>query len=110
MTRTQPAPARTQAGRTCPICGTALPAPKPTGRPATYCGPRCKRMAEFELRRLQSRLERLEDSRAYWRRVVAGDRSDFFGSAQGAREGLKRTEADIAEATARLAEVIDATS
>jgi hypothetical protein len=31
-----------------------------TGRPPTYCSPACRRAAEFELRRLQRRIERLE--------------------------------------------------
>jgi hypothetical protein len=44
---------------TCIRC--AAPVTKPaTGRPPTYCSTTCRRAAEFELRRCERRLERLE--------------------------------------------------
>jgi hypothetical protein len=39
----------------CAMCGKALVQP-PTGRPRRYCGPVCRRAAEYELRRVQSLL------------------------------------------------------
>lgn len=43
-------------------CGRPRTAPK-TGRPPTYCGDGCRRAAEYELRRIQRHLERLEAER-----------------------------------------------
>jgi hypothetical protein len=40
-------------------CGTPLSKP-PTGRPPSYCSRTCRRAAEFEIRRCERRLERLE--------------------------------------------------
>jgi hypothetical protein len=47
-------------GETCVKCGVILP-PKGVGRPPRYCSTACRRTAEYELRRLQRHLERLED-------------------------------------------------
>jgi hypothetical protein len=52
----------------CPICGNDLP-PQDTsngGRPRIYCGTPCRRAAEFELRRLRTLLERVEESISFW--------------------------------------------
>ncbi len=47
--------------RRCAQCGGVLPAPHASGgRPPTYCNPACRRAAEYELRRIQSTLTRLE--------------------------------------------------
>ena len=45
---------------TCPSCGKELPPPAETGRPRVYCGEPCKRMAGYELTRLNRHLEKLE--------------------------------------------------
>lgn len=47
---------------TCPRCGAALPPAAPTGRPRVYCGPVCRRDAEYALRRLQGHLTTAERS------------------------------------------------
>ena len=47
---------------TCPSCGNGLPPPATTGRPRTYCGEPCKRMAAYEITRINRRLEKLEDN------------------------------------------------
>ncbi len=45
----------------CPICATQLPdLPRP-GRPSTFCGPACRRIAEADLRRCESKLAGVED-------------------------------------------------
>lgn len=44
----------------CGECGGDLPAPAATGRPATYCGPVCRRAAEYGIRRAQILLTRAE--------------------------------------------------
>ena len=51
-----------QATKThCP-CGQPLEEKSGAGRPATYCSTSCRRAAEFEIRRLDKLLARLEDS------------------------------------------------
>ncbi len=42
-------------------CGKSLEQPAGAGRPPTYCGTACRRAAEFEIRRLDKLLARLED-------------------------------------------------
>lgn len=44
----------------CVKCGADLPDPgEKGGRPARYCGETCRRAAEFEIRRIQTELQRL---------------------------------------------------
>jgi len=45
---------------TCLRCGTALGDGPPTGRPPRYCGDLCKRLTEYEVRRLDRRLSGYE--------------------------------------------------
>jgi hypothetical protein len=45
---------------TCPKCGGDVGRTGARGPVGTYCGPWCRRAAEFELRRMQRRLERAE--------------------------------------------------
>ena len=40
----------------CLKCGTPLPERVGTGRPSLYCGATCRRLAEFEIRRVDRRL------------------------------------------------------
>lgn len=61
----------TEAPRRCLKC----PAPVPQagrGRPRDYCSTGCKRAAEFEVRRITRRLERLEDDRSELRLNLDG--------------------------------------
>jgi hypothetical protein len=44
--------------RKCPKCGGPVPHSSGPGRPSVYCGVPCRRVAEHELRRLQSLLRR----------------------------------------------------
>lgn len=44
----------------CRQCGSDLDQRMAPGRPRTYCSSRCKRLTEYEVRRLQRRLEALE--------------------------------------------------
>lgn len=51
------------AGLTCAKCKAAIePRPGP-GRPPTYCSDACKRLIEFELRRIDRRLAKYESDR-----------------------------------------------
>jgi hypothetical protein len=47
------------AGKFCSKCRTPL-RPRAAGRPPSYCSTGCRRAAEYELRRIQRHLERLE--------------------------------------------------
>ena len=44
----------------CQTCGTEIEKPA-TGRPKRYCSTACRRVAEFEIRRLNKRIGRLEE-------------------------------------------------
>ena len=44
----------------CLKCGSAIDGLATTGRPKSYCSIACRRSAELEVRRLNSRLEKLE--------------------------------------------------
>lgn len=46
--------------RACLKCGATLAPAEGPGRPSTYCGEACRRLAEFELRRLDRRLAKYE--------------------------------------------------
>ena len=50
------------AGKLCLKCRTPL-TPTAAGRPPSYCSTGCRRAAEYELRRIQRHLERLEGRR-----------------------------------------------
>ncbi len=57
---------------TCPIDGVPLVRP-PTGRPPTFCGVACRRVAEHELRRLDRRLAGLEEERDRVEMTIASE-------------------------------------
>lgn len=86
----------------CVKCGAELSAP-PTGRPPTYCSTGCRRATEYELRRLQRRLERLEEDLG-WLRPLRPDVFTIYGKAGPA---VAQVTADIAEAEARMRELLD---
>ena len=78
----------------CLICGAAL-APSTSGPDPTYCGMACRRASEYERRRVQRRLERLE---------LMASNMRLWDSPQGQRE---RVEAEITRATGRLLELLN---
>lgn len=50
----------------CAKCGATLRAKAGPGRPRRFCSPVCKRAADYELRRVQRALERIESrTRSY---------------------------------------------
>lgn len=91
------------ADNTCRVCGT-ITKPKPRGRPQTYCGEACRRIAEFEIRRIQARLARLEDEGERCRRDRMG-LTDQFGAQP--EEQILDIERETAIANARLRELVD---
>jgi len=46
--------------RTCPQCSRPITSSSGPGRPKIYCGPGCRRAAEFEIKRTNDRLAGLE--------------------------------------------------
>ena len=87
----------------CVKCGAALPPGKAAGRPRRYCSTACRRLAEYEVSRLQGRLSRLEDEFLREKHNRSGLK-DFSGRDAAAR--MVDLRADIAEAEARLRELI----
>ena len=75
------------AGKLCLKCRAPL-TPTAAGRPPSYCSTGCRRAAEYELRRIQRHLERLEAQRE----------SPFF---------VKDTERAIAALEARLRTLLE---
>ena len=67
------------------------------GRPRAYCSSRCKRLTEYEIRRLQRRLVTLEDQAAQLR----ARQSPWDGTR------LEILDRQIKEATNRLGDLVD---
>ena len=89
--------------RACLKCGCKLQA-KGAGRPATYCSVACRRAAEFEIRRVQDRLVRLEDELEQLRRDRSGLPHMIHGTPEERLAGL---EAEIERQEARLRALLD---
>ena len=87
----------------CVKCGNVLPPPSAVGRPAKYCSTACRRLAEYEVSRLQSRLSRLEDELLREKRNNSG-LQDWCGRDAAAR--MVDLRADIEDTEARLRELI----
>jgi hypothetical protein len=66
------------------------PIPEPRRADSRYCSEACKLAAEYERRRLQRRLERLEDAAVQWRAWPDSERQ------------LAHVQAEIVQAEARL--------
>jgi hypothetical protein len=78
----------------CLKCGGELQPPD-VGRPPSYCSPACRRAAEFELRRLQRRIERHEDYASNLRLQGGGERRQ-----------LQRVQQELDRAEERLRELL----
>lgn len=46
---------------TCAKCGSPMQRPEGAGRPPTYCSETCRRLIEYEIRRIDRRLAKYED-------------------------------------------------
>lgn len=80
----------------CRQCGADLDQRMAPGRPRAYCSSRCKRLTEYEVRRLQRRLEGLES-------LAAEVRARQSPWDEGRLEMLNR---QIEEATDRLGALV----
>jgi len=90
--------------RTCARCATPLTASS-TGRPPSYCSTRCRRAAEYELRRLQRRLETAERERDRWHRAVHHPAA-FGHNADYARRHLAAFTDEAERLSARLVQLV----
>jgi hypothetical protein len=92
--------------RMCKKCGVPLTDP-PTGRPRDYCGQACRRLAEFEIRRLVRQLESLDERKTELEQpaIMACSMRDGYGRT-GAQQ-LADTLGPIAALESRLRALID---
>ena len=88
----------------CVKCGRAVEQP-PTGRPRSYCSTACRRTAEFEIRRLVRRIERLDTDLEHLRGVRDDGIPDVYGHSPKKRRSLMAE--GIKEAEARLRALLD---
>lgn len=84
--------------RTCIMCGFSFIAVHKRGRPQVYCTVECRRLAEYEIGRLNRRLEQLESRRA----EIAANGHKWEQTM------LVPLDAQIEEATARLRGLLSA--
>ncbi len=87
----------------CLKCGGTVSKSK-NGRPPVYCGPSCRRSAEFEIRRLDRRIARLEDQLCEERglRGPFKDVCDLYGRGREARIAYLEGEITTAEIRFKL--------
>lgn len=77
----------------CVKCGKDLPEIEGPGRPRKFCGEVCRKAATMEVRRLDSRIAKLEKGESNYR-------------IKGANEWAKRAAAEIQRLEARLADLV----
>ncbi len=82
----------------CPRCGRVIQTPSGAGRPATYCSPGCRRAAEYEIRRIDDHLTKLESRLSALR---------LINERTGWEDDPALLEAEIAVQRARLAELLE---
>ena len=88
----------------CVNCGAPLAVQK-VGRPALYCGVACRRAAEFELRRVLTRVERLEMEQELCRRDRSGIYHFPYGTPAERSQSLAE---ELGRAKGRLQELLNA--
>ncbi len=80
----------------CRLCWCTIPNRRHLGRPKIWCSVKCRRLAEYEIRRINRRLEELETQ-------LAGARAY---SRSWERSRINWLEKQIGEGTHRLGELI----
>lgn len=91
----------------CAKCGGTFERPSGPGRPPTYCGEACRRLTEFEIRRLDRRLSRYElEQREQKARGVQFDDDDEHDR----QRRMRALRAWIRTDEARLCELLSAAS
>ena len=96
----------------CPKCGGSIERRPGPGRTAVYCGPICRGLAGYEVRRLQRRLQALEGRLSWLRHKPEDDHLDARQQRYAAQRRvveIEGVEAEIAEAEARLSLLVSET-
>ena len=91
----------------CLKCGNEIEKPA-TGRPPRYCSRACRRTAEYEIRRITRRLEKLEERRDDESELVDAQCSLGDMAGRGPAERLAAVEKLILGAETRLKELLGA--
>ncbi len=88
--------------KVCKSCGLSLPVNK-AGRPSEYCSTGCRRAAEFEIRRVNRRLESLETSLSSMRINPRDALTDMIeGRTHAERVAAVQAELDLLKARFRV--------
>jgi hypothetical protein len=91
----------------CVKCETPLEAPA-TGRPPMYCGEACRETAAYEIKRLNRRIEALENKASRAREEIAVEHPDPFKPEGYRDKRLFFFQEEIAACEARLRELLAA--
>ncbi|MGH8593515.1 MAG: hypothetical protein ACREV3_06555 [Gammaproteobacteria bacterium] len=91
--------------KVCKSCGVSLPVNK-ARRPSDYCSTGCRRAAEFEIRRVNRRLESLETSLSSMR-INPDDELMSMIAGCTRTERVAAVEAELAMLKARFRELLD---
>jgi hypothetical protein len=84
----------------CVQCGFPLEAHDGRGRPPRYCSHACRRLAEYELKRLAIRIGKLDDELIEMERRAAG--LDYGGNLQSAQRRLEFAQGQRREMLAKF--------
>jgi predicted nucleic acid-binding Zn ribbon protein len=79
--------------KACAVCRTPI-APSATGRPPAYCSAACRRVREYQIRRVDRLLQRLEERASEVRLTPTEDRGISLARVQ---HEIKRQEARLRE-------------
>ena len=90
----------------CKKCGAELRIPT-TGRPPTYCGVACRRSAEFEIRRINKRLETYETERDHLRELAKLPHTPRYFDGRDVKRRLEDIETTIANTEERLRSLLN---
>lgn len=92
----------------CMFCSTVYPEPSGTGRPAVYCSPGCRRLAQSEKQRITRHLSAREEELMEVRHRIARGDNRMLAHGDVAPEVRERElETDIERLTARLRELFE---
>lgn len=92
----------------CVKCGETLPERTGPGYPRSYCSQACKRAAEFEVRRINRHLERLESSRSDARTTAEHHPDMTTIGMVTVTQRVEAISAEIARTETRLHELLEA--
>lgn len=91
----------------CIKCEKALEQDDGRGRPRSYCSKGCRRAAEYELRRLDSRISKAEFQVVSWRRYVEGE-SYYGGDPEVPARKLAWWRQELERREGRLRDILEA--